>query len=190
MATSKLLAGLVLLSLMVASSAFGQQKTFVSDKFKYQLTIPDKWNAQVPESGTPVLFFNYGPNQGLPQGLIADGGAHILVFAVDPMNWIRKLDPSGAERMTGSLDKLRTNVSTVRIPDWSKDPNVPHDISKVRADVGRFNPDDDETQIQVDFRFALKAAAFRVTLNYNKDDPNGSHFESVCESLVRSIRAK
>jgi hypothetical protein len=174
-------------ALIIAMGA-AQPREFTSPKFGFRMTLPPKWNIVVSESGVPNVF-NYDPNDALPQGLVPQGGANIYLIpfgAVEAMNNAKLLD----EWIESNLVRGHKDVLRKVIPSVGKADNSARGIVEIDADVF-FDPDDPNEALQreVSFYFLLKGGMFHLMMVYNKDDPQGTRFHSVCEWILRSVRA-
>jgi hypothetical protein len=162
-----------------------EHKAFTSVRFAYRLRLPRSWNVSVAGSGVPV-FFNYTTAAVLPQGLIPDNGADIYLIpfaalrgitgATDTEEWIR-------------LNRTRdhSNVTIRRLPSPGGTERVPRNVFEVKSDFER-DPQDGKLQREVNYYFELHGDSFRLRLLYWKGDPRSSYFESVLDSIFRSIR--
>ena len=69
----------------------------------------------------------------------------------------------------------------------SKSADGPQDVVEVQSDFTRAPGED--PQREVDYYFSLRSSAFRLLLLYWKDDTQGQHFQSIAETLLRTIRS-
>jgi hypothetical protein len=167
--------------------ASGNDKEYANSKFHYKLTLPPRWNIDVPESGVPVLF-NYKRSEGGPQGLFPGGGANIYLIplaAVEARTPAKTLD----DWITRNLERDHKNASIKQLHGADNSERAPQGIVEVQSDFVR-DSQDEEPQHEVSYYFRLNGATFRLMLLYWKHDPNGSRLQAICESVLRSIRAQ
>lgn len=134
-------AGLLLFGALSIHVAYGADgRSFVNHKFGYQLSVPKGWNIEVPPSNVPVLF-NNKPSEGLPQGLIADGGAEIYLI---PYGAVKAVTPAKEmqEWIAANSARWHTNVRHRTIASWTTDPFAPQRITRVDADYERAEGDE------------------------------------------------
>jgi hypothetical protein len=159
---------------------------FANSKFHYEFTIPPKWNIDTPESGVPVLF-NYKRSEGGPQGLFPDHGANIFLIPLAAVQVSTRADTI-SEWIQSNLQRDHQNASTRKKPELSsKSADGPQDVVEVQSDFTRAPGED--PQREVDYYFSLRSSAFRLLLLYWKDDTQGQHFQSIAETLLRTIRS-
>ena len=151
------------------------------------MTIPAKWNMDVPESGVPVLF-NYKRSEGGPQGLFPDHGANIFLIPLDAVK-INTNATTLDEWIHRNLQHDHSSSSIKQLPDLDPNPRSPRNIVEVWADFVR-DEQDEEKQSEVNYYFTLNGAEFRLMLLYWKDDHQGKYFQSTAESLLRSLRSR
>jgi hypothetical protein len=165
--------------------ASGNDKEYTNSKFGYRLTLPPRWNIDIPESGVPVLF-NYKRNQGGPQGLFPEGGANIYLIplaAVEITTPAKTLD----DWIKRNLERDHKNTLIKQLHEADNSERAPQNIIQVQSDFIR-DSQDEEPQREVSYYFKLNGAAFRLMLLYWKQDPNGPRLQAICESVLRSIR--
>lgn len=161
-------------------------RTFTSQRFGYQLSVPRDWNIAVPPSDVPVLF-NYDESKALPQGLIPEGGANIYVIPYEAVGLVTSArDLQDWIQINSRM--WHTNVRTSRVASWSRDERLPQRITKVDADYERA-PEDEALQSEINYYFVLRGAGFRLRMLYGKGDPRSSYFNSVIGVVLRSVRA-
>jgi hypothetical protein len=177
----------VFVAFLAFLAASGAVKHFVNSQFGYELDVPTGWNLDQTPSGVPVLF-NYKRSMAGPQGLFPEEGAEIRVIPFKAVQivtrahimdqWIK--DNYGADYR---------NVSQKKLPDAGASPKVPRNITEVQADFER-DSQDNELQRDLSYYFTLNGNAFRLRLLYWKKNPHREQIETVCRSVLGSIRAR
>jgi hypothetical protein len=177
----------VILALFAFLTASAAVKHFVSSQFGYELDVPTGWNVDQTPSGVPVLF-NYESSMAGPQGLFPEKGAEVRVIPFETVQIVmhaRTMD----EWITHNYGAAYRNVSQRKLPDVGASLKEPQNITEVQADFER-DSQDEELQHDLSYYFTLNGAAFRLRLLYWRDNPHRAELETVCKSVLRSIRAR
>src|SRR5271156_2417539 len=128
-------------------------RVVIVTKFGYQLTVPQKWNVDLPRSGVPVIY-DYPRERALPQGLVPENGA-MIYCAPDLTELIPHIPEQTRERIARGAERGRTVVRTVPVPNFREGSEFPHDILRVDSDY-KFDPSDELTSREVSYSFTLR----------------------------------
>jgi hypothetical protein len=76
-----------------------------------------------------------------------------------------------------------------QLPTPNRSERTPVDVVVVHADYQR-DPQDEVWERATDYYFTLHGERFRLMLEYWKGDPQSAYFESVVDSIFRSIESR
>jgi hypothetical protein len=173
--------------LLVSPLPAAEQRTFTSSKYGYRLRLPKTWNVSVSANGIPI-FFNYDPKDALPQGLFPEHGVDIRLIPFAVVQPITKGD-SLKEWIQFNSALGYSNMVIRQLPTPNRSERTPVDVVVVHADYQR-DPQDEVWERATDYYFTLHGERFRLMLEYWKGDPQSAYFESVVDSIFRSIESR
>jgi hypothetical protein len=173
-------------SLTASAIADAQPRTYTSARYNYRITVPEGWHISVPKSGV-ATFFNYELKEAGPQGLFPEDGAEIYLI---PYGAVETVASSKTLRdwIQHNLTADHANVEIREIPASNRGSSGPQNVIEVTADFQR-DSQDYEPQREVDYYFTLDKQMFRIMLLYWNDNPQGPFLQSICDSMLRSIRS-